>query len=103
MALLGHKALGAGRCLWNSGAMFLIALFLVLPVLWLLLTNWQVTLIALGIGLLVRIVVDAMDRKGQRGSGELPAPDYLRRWTMRRRLEAERELAQWQERFDAAR
>ena len=31
---------------------------------------------------------------------ELPAPDYLPRWTASRRLDADREHAQWQEAFD---
>jgi len=30
----------------------------------------------------------------------LPAPDYLPRWTASRRLDADREHAQWQEAFD---
>jgi hypothetical protein len=33
---------------------------------------------------------------------ELPAPDYLPRWTASRRLDAVREHAQWQEKFDTA-
>jgi hypothetical protein len=33
---------------------------------------------------------------------ELPAPDYLPRWTASRRLDAGREHAQWQEKFDGA-
>lgn len=33
---------------------------------------------------------------------ELPAPDYLPRWTASRRLDAGREHAQWQEMFDSA-
>ena len=33
---------------------------------------------------------------------ELPAPDYLPRWTASRRLDAGREHAQWQEQFDSA-
>ena len=33
---------------------------------------------------------------------ELPAPDYLPRWTASRRLDAGREHAQWQETFDNA-
>jgi hypothetical protein len=33
---------------------------------------------------------------------ELPAPDYLPRWTASRRLDAGREHAQWQEKFDSA-
>ena len=81
--------------------MFLIALFLVLPVLWLLLTNWQLTLIALGVWILVRTLA-AMDG-GRKESRELPAPSYLPRWTARRRLDAEREHIQWQEWFDGAR
>lgn len=31
---------------------------------------------------------------------ELPAPDYLPRWTASRRLDAGREHAQWQKQFD---
>ncbi|WP_346926794.1 hypothetical protein [uncultured Arthrobacter sp.] len=31
---------------------------------------------------------------------DLPAPDYLPRWTASRRLDADREHAQWQEAFD---
>ena len=31
---------------------------------------------------------------------ELPAPDYLPRWTARRRLDTDREHAQWQAAFD---
>lgn len=33
---------------------------------------------------------------------ELPAPDYLPRWTASRRLDAGREHALWQEKFDNA-
>jgi hypothetical protein len=33
---------------------------------------------------------------------ELPAPDYLPRWTASRRLDAGREHARWQEMFDNA-
>ena len=33
---------------------------------------------------------------------ELPAPDYLPRWTASRRLDAGREHAQWQKKFDNA-
>ena len=33
---------------------------------------------------------------------ELPAPDYLPRWTASRRLDAGREHAQWQNMFDNA-
>lgn len=33
---------------------------------------------------------------------ELPAPDYLPRWTASRRLDAGREHAQWQTKFDNA-
>ena len=33
---------------------------------------------------------------------ELPAPDYLPRWTASRRLDAGREHAQWQAKFDSA-
>lgn len=78
--------------------MFLVAL-LVLAVLWLLVTNWQLTLIGLGIWMLTRIVRAAVDSKGH----ERPATAYLPRWTARRRLDARRELAQWQQWFDAAR
>jgi hypothetical protein len=83
--------------------MFLIALFLVLPILWLLFANWQMVLVALGICMLLRPAVAAMDRKSEQRGGGLPAPTYLPRWTARRRLDAERELAQWQEWFDRAR
>jgi hypothetical protein len=79
--------------------MFAIALFLGLPVLWLLFTNWQLVLIGLGIWALMRPVVAAVDRRNQ---GERPAPAYLPRWTASRRLEAQRERAQWQDRFDTA-
>ena len=88
--------------MWNSGAMFLIALFLVLPVLWLLLTNWQLTLLGLGLWMLTRILIAR--HPGERSAGaELPEPNYVPRWTARRRLEAAREHAQWQEWFDASR
>ena len=33
---------------------------------------------------------------------QLPAPDYLPRWTASRRLDAGREHALWQEKFDSA-
>lgn len=82
--------------------MFAIALFLVLPVLWLLLTNWQLALTGLGVWMLVRILA-ARYPGGQYAGQELPAPAYLPRWTARRRLDAEREHAQWQEWFDARR
>ncbi len=83
--------------------MFLMALFLVLPAIWLLFTNWQLALIGLGVWLLLRPVVAAVDRGGQKKVSELPAVAYLPRWTARRRLDAGRELAQWQAWFDAAR
>jgi uncharacterized membrane protein len=79
--------------------MFAIALFVVLPALALLFMNWQLVLIGLGIWMLMRPVVAAVDRRNQ---GERPAPAYLPRWTASRRLEAQRERAQWQEWFDAA-
>lgn len=82
--------------------MFLIALFLVLPVLWLLLTNWQLSLLALGIWMLVRLAAAVTANRGQAEYRESPAPAYLPRWTARRRLEARRELAAWQAWFDAA-
>lgn len=78
--------------------MFLIALFLVLPAIWLLLTNWQLTLIGLGVWMLVRIL--AARYPGER-SAEPPSLDYAPRWTARRRLDATLERIQWQERFDA--
>lgn len=81
--------------------MFLIALFLVLPVLWLLLTNWQLTLIGLGVWILVRAAA-AMDIRVRKVGQELPSPTYVPRWTARRRLDAEREHAQWQEWLDAS-
>jgi hypothetical protein len=81
--------------------MFLIALFLVLPAIWLLLTNWQLTLIGLGVWLLVRIAASITESGAQAEHWGPLAPAYLRRWTWRRRLEAGREHAQWQERFDA--
>lgn len=37
-----------------------------------------------------------------RPARELPAPDYLPRWTADRRLDAGREHAQWQKKFDNA-
>jgi len=81
--------------------MFAIALFLVLPVLWLLFTNWQLALLGLGALLLVRI---AAAGGGARPWTESAAPaGYVPRWSVSRRLEAEREHAQWQEWFDAAR
>jgi len=80
--------------------MFLIAL-LVLAVLWLLLANWQLTLIALGTWMLIRITVAAVDRKDRSAGRERPAAVYLPRWTARRRLDARREHALWQEWFDA--
>ena len=89
--------------MWNSGAMFLMALFVVLPVLWLLLTNWQLALIGLGVWMLVRIVAAAVDGGGRRENRELPTPAYLPKWSALRRLDAKREHAQWQEWFDAAR
>jgi multisubunit Na+/H+ antiporter MnhE subunit len=75
--------------------MFAIALFVVLPVIWLLLTNWQLTLLALGILALVRLAAGQQSR-------EAPAAGYLPRWTTKRRQDAQRELAQWQAWFDAA-
>jgi hypothetical protein len=79
--------------------MFAIALFLVLPALFLLFVNWQYALIGLGVWLLMRPVVAAVDRRGQ----EQPSLGYVPRWTPRRRRDARRELAQWQEWFDSAR
>jgi hypothetical protein len=83
--------------------MFAIALFLVLPALWLLFTNWQLALIGLGVWALMRPIVAAVDAKGRVERRGLPSPAYLPRWTVKRRLEAERERAQWQEWFDATR
>lgn len=80
--------------------MFLIALLLVLPAIWLLLTNWQLTLIALGVWMLIRIAAGATENRGQAENWGPPAPAYLRRWTASRRLDAKREHAQWQEWFD---
>jgi hypothetical protein len=37
-----------------------------------------------------------------RPARELPTPDYLPRWTARRRLDTGREHAQWQRAFDSA-
>ena len=82
--------------------MFLIALFLVLPILWLLFANWQLALVGLGIWILVRIVLAVKGPKAREVSCELPSPNYLPKWTVRRKLDAKRELAQWQEWFDAA-
>jgi hypothetical protein len=78
--------------------MFAIALFLVLPALWLLFTNWQLVLIGLGVWALMRPVVAAVDHRGV----NRPSPSYMQRWTVRRRLDARHELAQWQVWFDAA-
>lgn len=83
--------------------MFLMALFLVLPAIWLLLTNWQLTLIALGVWMLIRLAAAATESRRPEGRQEPYAPAYLPRWTARRRLDARREHAQWQEWFDAAR
>jgi hypothetical protein len=80
--------------------MFLIALFLVLPVIWLLLTNWQLTLIGLVVWILVRILA-ARYPGNRRAVAEPPSPGYAPRWTARRRLDAMLERIQWQERFDA--
>ena len=74
--------------------MFLIALFVVLPILWLLLVNWQLTLVGLAAWLLVRI---AAARRRPESIRELP------RWSAGRRLDAEREHAEWQRWFDARR
>jgi type IV secretory pathway TrbD component len=87
--------------------MFLVALFLV-TVLSLLVANWQITLLGLGIWMLVRAL--AAKYPGSRAapgpgvaSRELPATAYLPRWTATRRLNARREHAQWQDWFDASR
>ena len=82
--------------------MFLVAIFLVLPAIWLLLTNWQLTLLALGIWALVRLAAAVTGSKGQAEYRGSPAPAYLPRWTARRRLDARREHAAWQQWFDAA-
>lgn len=82
--------------------MFLVAIFLVLPALWLLFTNWQLALVGLGVYLLMRPIVAAVDARGRVVSREPPAPAYLPRWTAMRRQEARRELARWQEWFDAS-
>lgn len=81
--------------------MFLVALLLV-AVLWLLLTNWQLTLLGVGVWMLVRAL--AARYPGPRAvDGGLPAAAYLPRWTAMRRRDARREHAQWQEWFDASR
>ncbi|MCB5274253.1 hypothetical protein BJG92_01783 [Arthrobacter sp. SO5] len=41
-------------------------------------------------------------RPAPKPARELPAPGYLPRWNAGRRLEAGRELAQWQKEFDQA-
>jgi hypothetical protein len=82
--------------------MFAIALFLVLPILWLLLVNWQLTLIGLAALLFVRFMVAVTGDKGRRSGPTLAAVGYLPRWNAGRRLAAQRELAQWQAWFDAA-
>ena len=89
--------------MWNSGAMFLIALFVVLPILWLLFTNWQLALVALGIWLLIRVGSAVTGSGGHEVARELPPLGYMPRWTASRRLDAEREHARWQGWFDRAR
>ena len=83
--------------------MFLIALFVVLPVLWLLLTNWQLALLGLAVWLFVRIAAAGGAARPQpESTRELPQSGYLPRWSAGRRLDAEREHAEWQRWFDRA-
>ena len=105
--------------------MGILALFLIMLVIWVLVSYWPLTVTGLVIWVLV-----ARTRNGAAGTGPthprkavqtrpvarpvarpertsgstparvLPAPDYLPRWTADRRRATGREHAQWQEKFD---
>jgi len=115
--------------------MWIPALFLILVVIGILVTYWQLTLTGLVIWALVALMRHhAADTRSSytrkpvqtrpvakpvqtrpkskpvqtrpepthksKPAREIPALEYLPRWTADRRLEAGRELAQWQKNFD---
>ena len=117
--------------------MWIPALFLILVVIGILVTYWQLTLTGLFIWALVawkrhhtadtrssyprkpvqtRPVAKQVQTRPRpkpvqtrpepthrsKPAREMPAPTYLPRWTPNRRLEAGREHAQWQKKFDSA-
>jgi hypothetical protein len=110
----------------HNVAMFLFVLLAIL----LLVLLWQYILAGLGLWVLVLIMraviswtladpkpsyprkpvrtrpvatpVQTRPEPKSRPARELPAPEYLPRWTANRRLDAGRELAQWQKQFDNA-
>ena len=109
--------------------MWILALFLIMLVIWVLVSYWPLTVTGLVIWVLVartrhvaavpgpayprpvpgpvhtRPVPTPVRTRPEPTSGStparvLPAPDYLPRWTADRRLATGREHAQWQETFD---
>jgi hypothetical protein len=119
----------------DNVAMWIPALFLILVVIGILVTYWQLTLTGLVIWALVAWTrhhaadtrpsylrkpvqtrpvakpvqtrpkpkpVQTRPEPKSKPARELPAPEYLPRWTANRRLEAGLEHAQWQRNFDKA-
>jgi hypothetical protein len=112
----------------HNVAMWIPALFLILVVISILVYYWPLTLTGLAIWALMaytkraaadpkpsyprkplqtRPVAKPVQTRPEPKSKpqparELPAPEYLPRWTASRRLDAGREHAQWQKKFDNA-
>ena len=117
----------------HNVAMWILGLFVMLIIIWILVSYWQFILIGLIIGTLVARkrrstakmkpgysrqpvqsrpvarsvqtgpkpgLVQTRPRPKSQPAGVMPAPEYLPRWTPNRRLDADREHAQWQKRFD---
>ena len=113
----GVSPLPPGVSHMHNVAMFLFVLVAIL----LLVLFWQYFLAGLGIWVLVLVMraminwtvadprpsyprkpVQTRPVAKLKPARELPAPDYLPRWTASRRLDAGREHAQWQTKFDNA-
>ena len=121
----------------HNVAMWIPALFLILVVISILVTYWQLTLTGLAIWALVAwkrhaaadtrpsyprkpvqtrpvskpvqtrpkpkpVQTRPEPKSKPQPAREMPAPEYLPRWTANRRLDAGREHAQWQKTFDSA-
>ena len=117
----------------HNVAMWIPALFLILVVISILVTYWQLILTGLAIWAMVAwtrhaaadakpnyprmpvqtrpgakpvktrpvsVAVQTRPELKSKPAREMPAPDYLPRWTANRRLDAGREHAQWQTEFD---
>ena len=106
--------------------MWILALFLIMLVIWVLVSYWPLTVTGLVVWVLVARTRNVAAGRGPTHSRKavqtrpvarpvptrpeptsvstparvLPAPGYLPRWTADRRLATGREHAQWQEKFD---